>query len=104
MITGEIKRKSQPGKINDSSLVFGESIQSLDELKENNPVNRIVQNTVESARETVSQKAVELEKTIVAAVEKEIANITKSQMDALKLQICRDWGVVGVSVTPAPDD
>ena len=102
MITGEIKRKSQPGKINDSSLVLGESIQSLDELKENNPLNRFVQNTIETTREKVASKASDLEKLIVATVEKEIANITKSQMDALKLQICRDWGVVSISPSPTP--
>lgn len=101
MTIGEIKKKSRPGIIQDGTLVLGESIQSLDELNVNNPVNQFVQNTMEGARESISLKAADLEKSIVASVEKEIANITKSQLDALKLQICRDWGVVSVSTTPS---
>lgn len=101
LIKGEIKKQSLPEKIHDTSFILGESVQSLEELKENNPVNRFVQNTIETTRETVALKAAELEKSIVATIEKEIANITKSQMDALKLQICRDWGVVSISPTPS---
>jgi hypothetical protein len=63
-------------------------------------VKSFVQNTIQNTKETLSQKADELKKTIVADVEKQVADMTQSQIDAVKLQICRDWGVVSVSATP----
>ena len=65
---------------------------------------QIVQNTVQNTKDTVSQKMTEKisegQKTVVQTIEKEISKLTQSQIEALKLQICRDWGIIIISPTP----
>ena len=65
-------------------------------------VNTFFQNALQNTKDTLSQKAVEIEKTVVATIEKEVAQMTKSQVEAVKLQICRDWGVIGTTPTKTP--
>lgn len=56
-------------------------------------VNRVVSDALQYTKDTVSQQTTEIQKTIVNNVEKEVSNLAQSQVDALKLQICRDWGL-----------
>jgi hypothetical protein len=65
-------------------------------------VNQLLQSTYQTTKDTVSQKVVEVQKTITADIEKEITNLTQSQVETLKLQICRDWGVVTIVPTKSP--
>ena len=65
-------------------------------------VNQLLQNTYQTTKDTVSQKVVEVQKTITSDIEKEITNLTQSQVETLKLQICRDWGVVTIVPTKSP--
>lgn len=84
-----------------SKNVLGELTQSIgspSSLLNTALVSDVIQNT----KDTVSQKTSEVEKTIVKTVEKEIATMTQSQIDAIQLQICTQWGVVTVSPTNKP--
>lgn len=63
-------------------------------------VNRLIQNSLQETRDVVSQKVIEMEKTIINTINKEIGNMTQTQVDNLKWQICRDLGVVSASPTP----
>jgi hypothetical protein len=63
------------------------------------PINLKIQNTLDNAKVAVSEKTIEVEKMIISTLEKEVADFSKSQVDNLKLQICKDWGVI--SITPA---
>lgn len=65
-------------------------------------VNQLVQSTYQTTKDTLSQKVVEVQKTITSDIEKEITNLTQSQVETLKLQICRDWGVVTIVPTKNP--
>lgn len=57
-------------------------------------INRFIQGPLEETKETLSQKLVEMEKEIVNNIQKEITTLSQSQIDSLKIQICRDLGVV----------
>jgi hypothetical protein len=65
------------------------------------PLNSAIQKSIDGAKETVSLKTVEVEKMVVSTLEKEVADFSKSQVDNLKFQICRDWGVLNLSPTPS---
>lgn len=99
--TGILKSRlsTNEKKIKDSTIL-GEMTQSQTSPTTTIINNRFVQETLQNTKETLSQKATEMEKSIVKTVEKEITNLTQSQIDSLKLQICRDWGVV----TPLPTE
>ncbi len=67
-------------------------------------INQFVQNSLQNTKETVlhtaTEKVTELEKTIINTINNEVANLSKSQIEALKLQICKDLGVI--TITPNP--
>lgn len=81
--------------------VLGETTQLL-ETPTPALIDRLIKETVENTKNVVSQKTQEVEKTILNTVEHEAANLTQSQLDALKLQICRDLGVVSPAPTKQP--
>lgn len=78
--------------------ILGEAVQ--DSIS--SPVNDFIQNTIDSTKESLTEKATEIEKNIIKNIENEVSNLTKSQVDTLKYQICRDLGVISVTPTPNP--
>lgn len=85
LVTGLLKNK--PKSIttqNNNTSVLGEKTADI---------NRIVSDTIQGTKDTVSQKTTEVQKTIVNNIEKEVSNLAQSQIETLKLQICRDWGL-----------
>lgn len=82
--------------------VLGETVQSLSSSEIIPNVNNVVQNTVDATKETVTQKFTEVEKTVITTINREIANLTKSQVDALKIQICKDLGVIPSTPSATP--
>jgi len=67
-------------------------------LGDKSAIDNFVKDTLEDTRENLSVKAVEVQKNIVAILEREVSELTQSQIEAVKVQICRDWGVI----TPVP--
>lgn len=67
-------------------------------LGDKSAIDNFVKDTLEATRENLSAKAVEVQKNIVATLEREVSELTQSQIEAVKVQICRDWGVI----TPVP--
>lgn len=59
-----------------------------------------LQNSLDSAKGIATQKFVEIEKSVAQTLEKQVADLTKSQINAIQTQICRDWGVI--SPIPSP--
>lgn len=107
LIGGLIKNKpKEQNLVKKGSDVLGEAAQNLFNQATNssldNAVQNTLQNTIQNTKEVVSERVLDTEKTILKEVEKEITNLTQSQVEVLKLQICRDWGVVTVSPTPKP--
>lgn len=95
MFTGILKGKPQETvKKEEKKDVLGEEIASKFSPTPGVDLNRIVSDTYQNAKDVAGQKVVEVQKTIVNTVEKEMSTLAQSQVDALKLQICRDWGVV----------
>ncbi len=77
----------------------------LEDFVENtvkNTVKNTVQNTIQNTKETVSEKVTEVKSEVIKTVEKEISDLTQSQVKSLQWQICKEWGVVSVSPTPKP--
>ncbi|MCJ7739910.1 hypothetical protein MUP32_01155 [Candidatus Microgenomates bacterium] len=67
-----------------------------------NTVKNTLQNTIQNTKETVSEKVTEVKSEIIKTVEKEISDLTQSQVKSLQWQICKEWGVVSLSPTPKP--
>jgi hypothetical protein len=90
-------------KINIQS-VLGEQSKNIKSIATDltSPIDLTIQNTIDDAKQTVSQKAIEVEKTIITTLEKEVADFSKSQVDNLKLQICKDWGVITATYAASP--
>jgi hypothetical protein len=66
-------------------------------------VKLLFQNTIESSKDIVKEKVNEVEQTILTNIQKEVTNLTDTQIDALKLQICKDMGVIpSASSSPTP--
>ncbi len=106
VMTGFLKKTPMPNSdSNNSSNVLGENISELTPTPILNGINNILQTNVQNAKDaisqTVTQKMVEVQKSITNTIEQEVAHLTQSQMDALKTQICRDWGVISPIPTPS---
>lgn len=100
--TGFLKYKSENKEtpVQEKNNVLGETtalITTAPQAADN--VNRLIQNSLQETRDVVSQKVTEVEKTIVSLINKEVANLTQSQVDNLKWQICKDLGVIQISPT-----
>ena len=94
-----------PTLLKEKTEVLGEAVK--DDISEgiSSTVNTLVQKTVNETKTVVSEKAVELEKQLLTTIEKEVSNLTASQIQTLKTQICTNWGVLpaqmpGASTTP----
>lgn len=58
-----------------------------------------LEETFTSTQQGVTEKLLETEGKLKSQLEQEISNLTRSQIESLKLKICQDWGVV---ITPSP--
>ena len=93
------KKKANP--VSTSEQVLGEVAQS-----DNNPTPTsflpdIVKNTlnntqtiIENTKNTVTEKVVEVEKSILQSAKDQVNSLTQSQIKTIQTQICTDWGVL----------
>lgn len=102
LLTGILKSKPKEVKNTNDQKVLGEEISSKLTPTSAIDVNKFVQDTFQNTKEVAGQKMVEVQKTILNTVEKEVSSLAQSQVDALKHQICRDWGVIKSSPSPSP--
>lgn len=51
----------------------------------------------------LSAKAMDMQKSLLLSIEKELSSLTQAQISAVKYQICRDWGVVDASPSASPE-
>jgi Rieske Fe-S protein len=109
MATGVLNKKpGSQAKTNVAPEILGEFAQASTTPTTPTPinVNQLVQdswqNTKEVVLHTATEKVTEIEKTVVNTVNNEISNLSQSQIDALKIQICRDLGVITVVPTKQP--
>lgn len=102
LLTGILKSKPKEVKKTNGQKVLGEEISSKLTPASTIDVNKFVQDTFQNTKEVAGQKMIEVQKTIVNTVEKEVASLAQSQVDTLKQQICRDWGVISISPTKNP--
>lgn len=85
--------------------ILGEQSQGEQEELSPTPIinlNKIISDNFQSTKEVAQQKIEEVQKTVITTVEKEISTLTQSQVEALKLQICRNWGVISVTPSKTP--
>jgi hypothetical protein len=101
-VKSALEDKKKPGK--DIKEVLGEQSNILQSAATDlaSPLNSKIQNTIDNAKNVVSGKTVEVEKMIISTLEKEVADFSKNQVDNLKLQICKDWGVITITPTQSP--
>lgn len=96
LASGFLKKKDNEGIKNETgNSILGETTESKED---GNPVllnaEKFIGDTFQNTKEVAEEKVSEVQKTVIATVEKEVSELTKSQVESLKLQICRDWGVV----------
>lgn len=105
LASGIIKNKKDNSlKITENPGVLGEStVNGMTSPAEiiNNFIEKTIQNTKEKIQENVSQKVTQTKDTVLTNLEKEFSSLTKSQIESMKLQICRDWGVITATPSPA---
>ena len=103
MFSGILKNKPlEILKKIENKNILGEEISSKISPTQAIDLNRFASDTLQNVKETAGQKVTEVQKTVLTTVEKEISTLAQSQVDALKLQICRDWGIVPISPTKTP--
>jgi hypothetical protein len=64
--------------------------------------NNFVDDSLQNTKVNLSTKAVKLEKNIMTTVEAQAKDMADSQVKALKLQICTNWGVIPQTPSPQP--
>lgn len=100
IIFGLSKERSNANNKNaDYPEVLGEAIDSQIIPAAEESVRGVVQEVWQNSKEEVSQKVETVKNEIMQSVQKEVSSLTESQVDALKVQICRDLGVLP-STTP----
>lgn len=105
LVTGVGFLRNRPkieNKLKEKADVLGQSIKDNFSESLTDSVNNYLQNTLQNTKEEVTEKAKEIEKTLVTTVEKEITDLTKSQIENLKVQICTDWGVINATPIEKP--
>lgn len=102
IITGASKRKTNVGSKNiDYPEVLGQFIDSQIIPTVEDSVRGIVSKVWQNSKEEVGKKMETVKNEIMQSIQKEASNLTESQIDALKIQVCRDLGVLP-SITPTP--
>lgn len=107
LFTGISKKHSTETKKENFPQILGEIIGPGDTVTPTPlDVNRLFQDSLENTKEIVmqktSEKVSEVEKIVVNTINREISNLSQSQLDALKVQICRDLGVISPLPTKQP--
>lgn len=104
ILTVSYFRKQTPpaGPVPSLQNILGDTIENNIAPTSVAGINRIVQDSLTNTREVLSEKLMQVEKTILEEVNKEVQNLTQSQVTALKVQICKDWGVIETTPTPNP--
>lgn len=98
-VTGQLKNRQKSKENNSNNQnVLGETFESLADPNSfsgiKNSVQGSVQHTLDNTRDILSQKVVETEKVILESINKQLTTLTKSQVESVKIQICRDLGVL----------
>ena len=102
LATGFFKNKPQQPKTTEEQKVLGELSEKNATPTPALDINKFVAESFQSTKEAAGQKVIEVQKTIVNTVEKEVSSLAQSQVVNLKQQICRDWGIVSSSPTKTP--
>lgn len=100
--TGLFKNKPKESTKSENPNILGQDTMSKVFPTSSLDVNKFIQDTVKNTQDAASQKVSEIQKSVVTTLEKEITTLTQSQVDNLKVQICRDWGVISVTPTNKP--
>ncbi|OGG17044.1 hypothetical protein A3D78_00160 [Candidatus Gottesmanbacteria bacterium RIFCSPHIGHO2_02_FULL_39_14] len=69
-------------------------------LKTTENIEQLLEGVVSKTQEEVAKRVIESQAKIKTSLEKEISSMTRSQVEAFQLKICRDWGVISLSPTP----
>jgi hypothetical protein len=99
------KNQEKSASLPPGASILGESIEKIaapanfSELKQD--VQGSLESTLNNTKDSLAQRAVEVEKQIMDNFRKEITNMTRAQVDSLKIQLCTDLGVLP-SATPTP--
>ncbi len=102
IVSGVLKgRTNTKSESVDYPEVLGQAIESQIIPTAEESVRGVVQEVWQNSKEEVGQKVETVKNEIMQSVQKEVSSLTQSQIDALKMQICRDLGVLP-SVTPTP--
>lgn len=109
IIFGLLRNKKGGSTSETLNNVLGELAQSDTQPSPTSYVNSMVQNTLnntqnflQNSKETMSEKILEVEKTILKSVQNEINTLTQNQIKTLQTQICVDWGVISPFPSPSP--
>ncbi len=101
LVNGIFRRaKSQKETKKTEANILGETISIIPTQAAS--FESFVQGALDNTTNIVSEKFTQVEQTVLKTVEKEITNLTQSQVDNLKLTICRDWGVITIAPTKNP--
>lgn len=102
-LIGFIKNKQDRfAQKNINTDVLGEVARSEPVVQLKDQVGKVVQNTLQTTKDTVTEKMVEVEKRVVEDIEKQVTNLTTSQVKIIKTQICKNWGIVSNTPTLTP--
>ncbi len=105
-LKGWLKRQNNINTQKELGKILGEAVQFIPDTNPTSAFEKIIQDKIHSTfqetKETLTQKAVEVESAVVKLIEKEVSNLTASQVEALKVQICKDLGVIVITPTITP--
>jgi hypothetical protein len=81
--------------------VLGEIIKTIQNPEEKpKEFEAAIQSSLNTAKDTVTQKIIEVERTVLEKMQNEVTNMTQSQIKTVQYRICSEWGVI--SITPSP--
>lgn len=107
VVAGIIKNKPKIGNIlPNANQILGQEIVTSPAITLTPFIQTIIANTLENTKDTATQiateKIIEVKNSVIETVNKEVTKLSTSQVEALKYQICRDWGVTTISPTSNP--
>lgn len=90
---GYIKNRMRQNIKDPFTAVLGET-DSQKILGNSTTFSAFFQDTISNTKEVVSEKVIEVERNILSSIQNEIQQLSQSQIQSLKLQICTDLGVI----------
>jgi hypothetical protein len=81
-----------------SVSVLGESQESTSGPTPTSILNNFIQNTINTTKSAVSEQVAQAEKAAIQTVQEQISNLTKTEVENFKTELCRSLGVI----TPIP--